>query len=149
MNTASVMKAAASAPNSGRRTLFCMSAAATHAASAAAVLLSVRSVPNGQPVQYAPKAYFCTRGPRTSPPAARSPIVRVVSLLADSRPPKTHSPVRVERSNPENIRTMWTTSMPAGTSPLKRMTADPPAGTVIVSFPRYRAMRYLSFPAGG
>jgi len=43
-------------------------AASSHATPAISVLLSVRSQPNGTPVQYASNAYFCTIGPSTKPP---------------------------------------------------------------------------------
>ncbi len=43
---------------------------------ATAVLLSVMSLPRGQPVQYAPKAYFCMIGPRIMPPAISKPSVQ-------------------------------------------------------------------------
>jgi len=113
------------------------------------VLLSVRSVPNGQPVQYAPKAYFCTTGPRTSPPAVRSPIVIANSLPVFSVPENADRPVLVEKSIPVNIRNMWTTRIALGTSPLKRITAPPSSGTERMPDPRRRITRYWSFPAGG
>jgi len=149
MNTASVITAEASAQYAGRLTRFLTMATATHAARAATVLLSVRSVPNGHPVQYAPNAYFWTTGPSTSPPETNRPIVTSVRPPVSPPPEKADSPVLVDTSIPANIRRIWTARTAGGTSPLNRMTAGSSAGIARVSAPRRRMTRYSSFPAGG
>src|SRR3990172_9077441 len=78
-------------------------AATIHARNATAVLLSVRSVPNGQPVHHALKAYHCINGPRINPPTKRDPSVQYVSFFSFGSLLKISRPARIENNIAMNI----------------------------------------------
>ncbi len=93
------------------------------------VLLSVRSLPNGQPVQKAPKAYFWTIGPSTSPPIAMPTTATQAYRLDSGRPRTAARAARIPIIIDTNIVTTCGISTRAGTSPLKRITMGSPSGT--------------------
>jgi hypothetical protein len=96
-------RAAADEPEPQRET----SPARIHAITATRVLLSVQSSPNGQPVQYAPNAYFWTIGPRISPPGTIKSSVHGTNRSGAGSPSSTPNPVRRTTASARNISRMW------------------------------------------
>src|SRR3972149_8177171 len=109
--------------------------ATSHPAKATAVLLSVRSVPNGQPDHHALKAYHCTAGPSRSPPRKRSPTVQEASFFRLGLELKNSNPARVEKSIALNMIMTCGMRIHIGTAPLNRIVTGSDAGTVSVNSP--------------
>ena len=82
------------------------------------VLLSVRSKPQGKPVQKWPKAYFWTKGPRMRPPRVMQPRATQRCLRGVRGPSTVPRPTRRPSSTEMNIMLMWEMSRVRGTWPL-------------------------------